>query len=297
MLELKNVRYAIGATTIVRDFSLRLGAGRVVALFGPSGCGKSTLLRLIAGILDADSGRIVAPKSAFVFQENALFFALTAAENVEVVADFAGGFGADCLSNSNLDEKSGENSASNSAPNSNLNGENSALNSNLNGENPAPNFALNPAKNPAKTPAPRPNSSRRERVCALLQSFGLTRADCDKYPHELSGGMRARVAFARALVYGAPLFLLDEPFSGLDFATRERLIAAFLAQISRGKSALIVTHDAYEAARVSDEVVFLDEREMRVIKRVELAVPPRQRDEAFVAGALREHFAGRIDIF
>ena len=67
----------------------------------------------------------------------------------------------------------------------------------------------------------------------------------DKYPHELSGGMKQRVSIARALAYEADLILLDEPFKGLDAQTRQSAIDTVIGAI-RGKCAILISHDPYE---------------------------------------------------
>ena len=64
----------------------------------------------------------------------------------------------------------------------------------------------------------------------------------DKYPHELSGGMKQRVSIARALSYDPDLLLMDEPFKGLDSETREQVTALLFKEI-QGKTAILVTHD------------------------------------------------------
>src|SRR3989441_328418 len=79
-----------------------------------------------------------------------------------------------------------------------------------------------------------------------------------RHPHELSGGQRQRVGVARALAADPPLLLLDEPFGALDPVTRAELQHEFRALQGRlRKTALFVTHDLREAARVADRVALL----------------------------------------
>ena len=75
----------------------------------------------------------------------------------------------------------------------------------------------------------------------MLSRLGLSDA-LDKYPEELSGGMKQRVSMARALVYGADLILLDEPFNGLDASTCERVIE-ILREYAKDSLVLIVSHN------------------------------------------------------
>ncbi len=85
-----------------------------------------------------------------------------------------------------------------------------------------------------------------------LEAVGLADA-ADKYPRELSGGMRQRVGLARALAYGADILLLDEPTKGLDAGLRED-IWALLRDYARGRTVLLATHDPAEAAALADRV-------------------------------------------
>jgi len=78
-----------------------------------------------------------------------------------------------------------------------------------------------------------------------LAALLLEEADYNKYPEELSGGMRQRVSIARAMAYDADLVLLDEPFSGLDEQTKERVIAVLREHLA-GRTAIIITHDKSE---------------------------------------------------
>ena len=68
----------------------------------------------------------------------------------------------------------------------------------------------------------------------------------DKYPRQLSGGQKRRVAILRALAYGGDVLLLDEPFQGLDEAAQQRL-AALIGQVWAGRTLLLATHDVREA--------------------------------------------------
>ena len=91
----------------------------------------------------------------------------------------------------------------------------------------------------------------REALLAHLRELGLEDS-CDTPVRALSGGMKRRVALARAVVYAGELFLLDEPFKGLDAATREAAIG-YLLRRTQGKSLLLVTHDPAEAALLGGE--------------------------------------------
>jgi NitT/TauT family transport system ATP-binding protein len=91
----------------------------------------------------------------------------------------------------------------------------------------------------------------------LMTELGLGDA-CKKYPHELSGGMRKRVALARTLAYEPSVFLMDEPFGALDAQTRVTVGNFFLSILERSKqSVLFVTHDIEEAVTLADRVIAL----------------------------------------
>ena len=81
-----------------------------------------------------------------------------------------------------------------------------------------------------------------KRASELLQRFFPDSDISEKYPSELSGGMKQRVSIARALAYDAPLLLMDEPFKGLDPELRQQ-VSRFLFESVRGKTVLLVTHD------------------------------------------------------
>ena len=93
------------------------------------------------------------------------------------------------------------------------------------------------------------------RIDAALRALGLA-DDPDKPVSEFSGGMRRRVALARALLFPSNLILLDEPFKGLDAATRQAAVD-FARPLLAGRTALLVTHDPEDAAAFSAEVVRL----------------------------------------
>ncbi|MSQ12254.1 MAG: ABC transporter ATP-binding protein [Dehalococcoidia bacterium] len=105
-----------------------------------------------------------------------------------------------------------------------------------------------------------PASEARRRALVLLDAFGLA-GFADEYPHNLSGGMRQRVAFLRTILADKPLVLLDEPFGALDALTRTDM-QDWLLQLwsGLGRTALLVTHDVEEALLLSHRVYLLSPR-------------------------------------
>jgi NitT/TauT family transport system ATP-binding protein len=114
---------------------------------------------------------------------------------------------------------------------------------------------------------------RLSRAAALLDRVGLGEFG-GHFPHQLSGGMRQRASLARALTYGPPVLLLDEPFGALDGATRVALHRVLLDVCNElGTTVLLVTHDLAEAVSLSDRVLALAPRPGRVV--AEYQVPRR----------------------
>jgi thiamine transport system ATP-binding protein len=203
VLAVDDVTVRFGGRVVLDAVDLDVAAGEIVALLGPSGSGKSTLLRVIAGIVPADSGRVVLDgvdithtpthrrSVGMVFQDEQLFPHLDVAGNI--------GFG---LRMAGVDKR-----------------------------------------------------GRAERVDSLLAivglaGFGSRRVDA------LSGGERKRVALARSLAPQPKLLLLDEPLTGLDRELHDRLAVEVRTILeSQGTTAVWVTHDADEAARVTSRTV------------------------------------------
>ncbi|MBM3488265.1 MAG: ABC transporter ATP-binding protein [Alphaproteobacteria bacterium] len=120
-------------------------------------------------------------------------------------------------------------------------------------------------------------AERRPRAAALLARMHL--ADCaDRYPHQLSGGMRQRAALARTLAVDPSVLLLDEPFSALDAQTK-MVLQQDLAQTLRDtrKTAFFITHDLVEAVTLSDRVLVMSRRPGRIIEEIPIALPDRDR--------------------
>jgi len=120
---------------------------------------------------------------------------------------------------------------------------------------------------------PRP---QRPRAMTLLASVGLGDF-ADRYPRELSGGMRQRAAIVRALIHDPPLLLMDEPFGALDALTREQMrIDLEALWLSTRKTVVFITHSIDEAVLLADRVVVMSARPGR-IERVLAINMPRPR--------------------
>ena len=122
-------------------------------------------------------------------------------------------------------------------------------------------------------------AEQRELIDAALADVGLEGCR-DKMPEELSGGMRQRAAFARTMLTGSDLLLLDEPFSALDFLTRISMQEWLLKQWEKHKKTILfITHDVEEAIFLSGSVLAVTETPIHTL--TEAPVPagyPRTRE-------------------
>ncbi len=233
--------------TVLDGIDLRIEPGEIVALLGRSGSGKSTLLRIIAGLIPASTGSVLAngkelsganASTAMVFQSFALMPWLTVQANVEL------GLAA---------------------------------------------LGVSP-------------DERRRRALAAIDTIGLDGFE-SAYPRELSGGMRQRVGFARALVLQPDLLLMDEPFSALDVLTaenlRNELIDLWTGSDFPTKSICIVTHNIEEAVLLADRVVVLGSKPGRIIHEARVPMPrPRDRESPQFVSLVDELYGvltGRFD--
>jgi len=127
-------------------------------------------------------------------------------------------------------------------------------------------------------------ADRRREAAELLEVVSLGDF-ADKRPHELSGGMRQRVALARTLGQDSDVLLMDEPFGALDAMTRD-VLHDELERICRERqlTVLFVTHNVREAARLADRIVLLSSRPGRVVAEFPVDIPhPRRIDSPAVA--------------
>nr|WP_205862183.1 ABC transporter ATP-binding protein [Planosporangium thailandense] len=134
-----------------------------------------------------------------------------------------------------------------------------------------------------------PRPRRAERVAELLRSVHLEEF-ARRRPHQLSGGMRQRVALARTLALDTPVLLMDEPFGALDAMTRD-ILHDEIERIwqERGLTVLFVTHNVREAARLGDRIILLSSRPGRVVWERRVDVPrPRRIDSPEIAEVAAE---------
>ncbi len=136
-------------------------------------------------------------------------------------------------------------------------------------------------------------AARRERAEDAAMKVALPLGDLDKYPVELSGGMRQRVAIARALAVEPDFIYFDEPFTALDVALRRRMQDLVIAAArAMHIGALFITHDLMEAFRVAHRVVVMDAKGRGILGERRIPGEPGTRDDSelfrLVAACLKD---------
>ncbi|GAB6860278.1 phosphate ABC transporter ATP-binding protein [Haloplanus litoreus] len=252
MVRLSNVTHAYDDELIVRDLSLSIDPGEVVAIIGPSGVGKTTILRILALFIEPSAGTVefdgravwnlvederlgLRRRIGMVFQDASLFDA-TVARNVEYGLRVRESW------RDRLRDELWSFLGSNGTP---------------------------------------------EAVAESLDLVGLG-DKLDQQARSLSGGEAQRASFARAVAYDPEYLLLDEPTSDLDPRNTEVIEEAILEARDRGIGVGIATHDMHQAQRIADRVaVVLGEgvAEFGPAERV-FENPTDERTEKFVSGEL-----------
>lgn len=213
-----------GAMTVLEGFDLSVEPGSFVAIVGPSGCGKSTILRVLAGLLEPQSGHVEVGGTsaigrpglcAWMPQHDALLPWRTVEANASLGAEVAG-----------LDK-----------------------------------------------------AVARRNAAEILARLGIGEVG-ERWPSELSGGMRQRVAVARTLLSPAPVLLLDEPFGALDALTRrevqswlQQVLDSETAQHGQNRTVLLVTHDVEEALLLAERVIVLSNAPARIVADLHVDFP------------------------
>jgi NitT/TauT family transport system ATP-binding protein len=214
-------RFERSAFTVFRDLDLIIREREFTTIVGPSGCGKSTLFRLILGSQFPTAGTVRVD-----------------GQPVEAVT-----------------------------PKTGIVYQRYSLFPHL---TVADNIALGPLlhqtgafESVIRSLGPhyrRVRAEARAEALGLLERIGLGRADGDKFPHELSGGMQQRVAIAQATIMKPKVLMMDEPFGALDHSTREDMQLFILEQAkAHGLTVIFVTHDLSEAIFLGTRVVGLSQ--------------------------------------
>lgn len=223
VLHLQGVTRRFGAQTVLDGIDIAIAPGSFTVLLGASGCGKSTSLRIMAGLDQPDTGKVmlegkdVAGRTAYqrnvamVFQSYALYPHLTVAQNI-------------------------------------------ALPLTMRHMSVIGRLPVIGRLAPSTGAARKLITDKVETVAAML---GLT-DQLHKKPGTLSGGQKQRVALGRALVRDPSIFLLDEPLSNLDARLRVRMRSELVAlHKMSGRPFVYVTHDQSEAMAMADQIVVM----------------------------------------
>ena len=217
MIVFENVSFGYKrGINVLSGFSLEVPDSGRVCLFGKSGCGKSTVLRLAMGLAKPGSGRITGTEGIAVSAVFQEDRLIPWKTVLENVALFADG-------------------ADRAAA-----GESDRVAAGASGRAHA-------GGNAAAVPA--------DRAAYYLRALGLGDV-LRSFPDELSGGMKRRVALARALAHSFDLLVLDEPFTGLDEAAKRNAIE-LVSREAEGKMLLVATHDLAEAEALGAEIIEL----------------------------------------
>ena len=234
VLECRGIYHWFGSNQVLHDVNIKVIRGEIVSLVGPSGCGKSTLLRAIVGTHPPRKGEVIVTPAG--------------ATAGRVVRRPGRDRGVVYQQYSIFPFFTAQ-------------------------ENVAVGLMLDQTSIPFRFfRYPRWRRLRKrhmEAAAALLETLKLGYA-MKLYPHQMSGGMRQRVAIAQALIMKPEILLLDEPFGALDEATREELQQMLLKlylENCRAKqrgdpppyTIMIVTHELNEAVYVGDRVVALSQ--------------------------------------
>ena len=144
-----------------------------------------------------------------------------------------------------------------------------------------------------------PKAARREAVARALEMVHLSHA-ADMYIHQLSGGMKQRIAIACALVMDPAVLLMDEPFAALDAQTRTLLHEQMQElAVQTHKSVLFVTHSVGEAVRLADRIIVLHSHPGRIRREIRVSLPqPRHVDSHevnAVVGIVRKEIEDEVN--
>jgi len=120
-----------------------------------------------------------------------------------------------------------------------------------------------------------PKAEREERLDRVIRLVNLADAR-DKFPSELSGGVKRRALLARSIIYDPQMLLMDEPFGALDAQLREVMHQELLSTVARtGQSVLFITHDISESILLADRILVLGGLPLRVMEEIR---PPYGKD-------------------
>jgi NitT/TauT family transport system ATP-binding protein len=230
--------------------SLTIGEGAFISLLGPTGCGKSTLLEILAGLQQPTDGEVVIDGRPVLEPRPSGRHFLPASAN-------------SLFRNSSCHDIA------------------------MIFQDYAVFPWMTARQNVLFTLKLRgvPQAERSGLAGNYLRRVGLGDAE-NCYPSRMSGGMRQRLALARALAVEPRIILMDEPFAAVDALTRETLREELLSLWqSSGTTIVLVTHDVHEAVYLSDEIVVFSPSPGRIRSRIRVDLP---RPRSYASAAVRD---------
>ena len=219
LLEMKHIKKEFGGVPVIKDISLSVEQGEILAIIGPSGSGKSTLLRCATMLETIDGGEILYQGQKAAWVENGKPVSPQKQELKEIQSCFGLVF-----QNFNL----------------------------------FPHFSVikNITDAPIKVQK-RDKEEVYKEAKELLAKMGL--ADkADAYPYQLSGGQQQRVSIARALAMKPKMLFFDEPTSALDPELTGEILKVIKDLAAEHMTMVIVTHEMNFARNVADKIIFMD---------------------------------------
>ena len=220
MIEANNLKKSFGDNEVLKNISLEVDKGDVLAIIGPSGSGKSTLLRCITQLETVDSGEIIICGDTLV-KNNEHGKAVYASKKDK--AKISRHYGL-VFQNFNL----------------------------------FPHFSvLRNITEAQRVVLGKSKQESQETAVELLKKMGLAGKE-NAYPCELSGGQQQRVSIARALALNPDILLFDEPTSALDPELTGEILKVMRELAAEKMTMVVVTHEMLFAKNVADKVIFMD---------------------------------------
>lgn len=251
ILRVNNISKKFGDLEVIKNITLDVAKGEVIAIIGPSGSGKSTLLRCIIKLVDIDKGSIEIEGKPMVYRDAEGNSIYSSDKNIRVLRKKMGMV----FQNFNL------------FPHKSV----------LENIMEAPLTVNNAIREDAESTADK-----------LLVKVGLSDKR-NSFPCELSGGQKQRVAIARALAMNPAIMLFDEPTSALDPELTGEVLRVMKALAEEHMTMLVVTHEMAFAREVADRVIFMDLGEIIEQGSPEevFGNPTHPRTQAFLGQILR----------
>ncbi|NMA96292.1 MAG: amino acid ABC transporter ATP-binding protein [Clostridiales bacterium] len=221
LLEIKNLRKCFGDLEVIKDISLSVQEGQVMAIIGPSGSGKSTLLRCATLLETMDKGQLIYLGQSAVTEGKDGKAVYASPRNLKRIQSFFGLV----FQNFNL----------------------------------FPHYSV--IKNIIDAPMSVQKKSKDEAMQIgreLLSKMGLSDKE-NAYPYQLSGGQQQRVSIARALALNPKILFFDEPTSALDPELTGEILKVIKDLAAEDMTMVIVTHEMGFAKDVADHIIFLND--------------------------------------